>query len=355
VAIVGSGPAGLAAAQQLNRVGHRVTVYERDDRPGGLMTYGIPDFKFAKHQVARRIDQLQREGIRFETGVAIGKDIALPTLQARFDALCLAIGAQMPRDVRANGRDLEGIHFAMDYLVQENRRQQGAVVPSPISASGKHVVVLGGGDTGADCVATAHRQGAREVVQISINPRLPEQRTPGNPWPEDSLTYARTYALEEGGIEEFSINIVAFKDEDGDGRVDRLLAERVDWTYDEEGRRVDKLVLEPEIALPADLVLVAIGFQGAESAGLLGGGLELSSRGTIWTNSDMMTRVPGVFAAGDAHMGQSIVVWAIGEGRDVARQIDMFLTGESQLPPSLKSANPFIGRPKHPVRGEFAI
>lgn len=355
VAIVGSGPAGLAAAQQLNRVGHRVTVYERDDRPGGLMTYGIPDFKFAKHQVARRIDQLQREGIRFETGVAIGKDIALPALQARFDAVCLAIGAQIPRDVRVTGRDLEGIHFAMEYLVQENLRQQGAVVPSPISASGKHVVVLGGGDTGADCVATAHRQGAREVVQISINPRLPAQRTPGNPWPEDSLTYARTYALEEGGVEEFSVNVVAFMDEDGDGRVDRLLAERVDWTYDKEGRRVDKRVLEPEIAIPAELVLVAIGFQGAESDGLLGGGLELGSRGTIWTNSDMMTPVPGVFAAGDAHMGQSIVVWAIGEGRDVARQIDLFLTGESQLLPSLKSANPLIARRKHPVRGKLAI
>jgi glutamate synthase (NADPH/NADH) small chain len=211
------------------------------------------------------------------------------------------------------------------------------------------VVVLGGGDTGADCVATAHRQGARQVVQISINPRLPEQRAAGNPWPEDSLTYARTYALEEGGVEEFGVNIVAFRDDDSDGRVDRLLAERVDWTYDRQGRRVDKQVLEPDISIPAELVLVAIGFQGARADGLLGGGLDLSSRGTLATDRHMMTGVPGVFAAGDAHMGQSIVVWAIGEGRDVARRVDTFLTGQSRLPSGLESANPLIGRRKRPV------
>ena len=353
VAIAGSGPAGLAAAQQLNRAGHRVTVYERDDRAGGLMTYGIPDFKIAKHHVERRIEQLSAEGIVFETGVEIGKDRMLADLRSQYDAVCLAIGAQKPRDVRVPGRDLAGVHFAMDYLVQENCRQQGEVVASPISAKGKRVIVLGGGDTGADCVATAHRQGARHVLQININPHLPDERAPGNPWPEHSQTYATTYAIEEGGEEAYSMDIIAFEDENADGQVDSIVAECVEWSYDEEGRRVDRRVVETKSVIPADLVLVAIGFQGPQSETLEAGGLELTPRGTIKTNADMMTVMPGVFAAGDAQMGQSIVVWAIGEGRDVARQIDIYLRGDSRLPSSLRTSNPYISRPKRPYRKQL--
>jgi len=355
VAIAGSGPAGLAAAQQLNRAGHRVTVYERDDRPGGLAIYGIPDFKLGKHHVERRISQMLSEGVVFETGVEIGKDMSLADLQAQYDAVCLAIGAQKPRDVRVPGRGLAGIHFAMDYLVQENRRQQGEAAASPVSAKDMRVVVLGGGDTGADCVATAHRQGARQVLQININPQLPVQRSAGNPWPEASQTYVTSYAIEEGGDEAYSMDIVAFEDDDADGHIDSIVAERVEWTYDMEGRRVNKRVLETNRVIPADLVLVAIGFQGPQADALLAGGLELTSRGTIKTRADMMTDMPGVFAAGDAHMGQSIIVWAIGEGRDVARQIDTYLGGGSRLPYSLRTSNPYIGRPKRPYRKQSTI
>ncbi|NOR42196.1 MAG: glutamate synthase small subunit [Gammaproteobacteria bacterium] len=350
VAIVGSGPAGLAAAQQLNRAGHRVTVYERENRAGGLMTYGIPDFKIAKHQVERRIEQLSAEGIVFETGVEIGKGRTLADLRFQYDAVCLAIGAQKPRNVRVMGRDLAGVHFAMDYLVQENCRQHGEVVTCPISAKGKRVVVLGGGDTGADCVATAHRQGARYVLQININPQLPDERTPANPWPEYSQTYVASYAIEEGGEEVYSMDIIAFEDNKGNGHVDSIVAERVAWRYDEEGKRVGRHVLETKRAIAADLVLVAIGFQGPRSETLKADGLELTARGTITTNANMMTVLPGVFAAGDAQMGPSIVVWAIGEGRDVARQIDIFLSGGSRLPASLRTSNPYISRAKRPYR-----
>ena len=350
VAIVGSGPAGLAAAQQLNRAGHRVTIYERENRAGGLMTYGIPDFKIAKHQIERRIEQLSAEGIVFETGVEIGKDRTLADLSFQYDAVCLAIGAQKPRDVCVPGRDLAGVHFAMDYLVQENCRQHGEVVTCPISAKGKRVVVLGGGDTGADCVATAHRQGARHVLQININPQLPEKRAPENPWPECSQTCSTSYAIEEGGEEVYNMDIIAFEDENADGQVSSIIAESVVWRYDEEGKRVDRRVLETQSVIDADLVLVAIGFCGPKSEVLQAGGLELTPRGTIKTSTDMKTVLPGVFAAGDAQMGQSIVVWAIGEGRDAARQIDIYLTGSSSLPSSLRTSNPYISRPKRPHR-----
>ncbi len=349
IAIVGSGPAGLAAAQQLNRAGHRVTVYERKNRAGGLMTYGIPDFKIAKHHVQRRVDQLSAEGIVFETGVEIGRDRTLAELRSQYDAVCLAIGAQKPRDVCVPGRELAGVHFAMDFLVQENCRQYGDVVTCPISAKGKRVVVLGGGDTGADCVATAHRQGARDVLQININAQLPDERTPENPWPEYSQTYVTSYAIEEGGEEAYSMDIIAFEDDDANDQVDSIVAERVAWRYDEAGKRVGRHVLETKRTI-ADLVLVAIGFQGPQSETLEAGGLELTHCGTIKTNADMMTVLPGVFAAGDAQMGQSIVVWAIGEGRDVARQIDIYLTGSSRLPSSLRTSNPYISRPKRPFR-----
>ena len=339
VAIVGSGPAGLAAAQQLNRAGHWVSVFERDDAIGGLMTYGIPDFKLAKHQVIRRVNQLRQEGIRFQTNIEVGVDISLEALQKDFDAVCLALGAQNHRDVPLPGRDLDGIVYAMDYLPLENRRQAGRPVTDMIDARDKNVVVLGGGDTGADCVATAHRQGARQVVQISINPKRPLERPPHNPWPEQPLTYVKTYAQQEGGMEEFSVNTTAFIDDDGDGRVDYISAERVEWTYDERGKRIDKTVLDPDLKIPADLVLIAIGFRGAQIKPFQDTGLELRTNGTIEVDSNMMTNLPGVFAAGDATRGPTLVVWAIGEGRDVARYIDIYLTGSSKLPPSLRTAN----------------
>lgn len=338
VAIIGSGPAGMAAAQQLNRAGHEVTVFERDDTIGGLMTYGIPDFKFAKKQVKRRVDQLSREGVNFMTNAEVGTNIPFERLCDDFDAVCLAIGAQKHRNLPLPGRELDGVHFAMDYLIKENRRQSNRPVENMIDAKDKNVIVLGGGDTGADCVATAHRQGAKQVIQISINPQKPNVRPDNNPWPEQPLIHKVTYAQEEGAVEEFSINTNGFVDEDGDGRVDYLDAEKVEWTYDENGKRVDKTILEGGLKLPADLVLVAIGFEGAQDGPFKGSGLEMEN-GTFKVDENMMTNIPGVFAAGDARRGQSIVVWAIGEGRDAARNIDKYLMGTSDLPPSLQTIN----------------
>jgi glutamate synthase (NADPH/NADH) small chain len=343
VAVVGSGPAGLAAAQQLNRAGHWVTVFERDDAVGGLMTYGIPDFKFAKHQVARRVTQLHQEGIKFQTNALVGINPTLEQLRGEFDAVCLAVGAQLHRDVPIPGRDLSGIHYAMEYLIQENRRQAGRSVQGQICARAKSVVVLGGGDTGADCVATAHRQGAKEVIQISINFKLPKERPADNPWPEPPRTYTKTYAQQEGGTEEYNINTAEFMDTDGDGCVNELHVERVEWQYDKNRKRVGKIVLDPQVRIPADLVLIAVGFKGAELNPFQGSGLETTDRGTIKVDVNMMTSLPGVFAAGDANRGASIVVWAIGEGRDAARLIDIHLTGDSKLPPSLRTPNPPLG------------
>ncbi len=343
VAVIGSGPAGLAAAQQLNRAGHRVTVYERDDAVGGLMTYGIPDFKFAKHRVERRVHQLRAEGIAFETNTEVGPNLAPDQIHAEYDATCLALGAQQHRELPVPGCDLDGVMDAMDYLPQENRRQRGKVVTDGVTAKNKNVVVLGGGDTGADCVATAHRQGAEQVVQIGINQKPPTERPDNNPWPEAPQTYRKTYAQEEGGREEFAVDTNELVDLDGDGHVGELRADRVEWTY-ENGRRADKTVLDPDLRIPADLVLVAIGFTGPESNPFASLGVERDEDGTFATDDRLMTDVDGIFAAGDARMGASLVVWAIGEGRDAARQIDRYLTGESQLPSSLQTRNPPFAR-----------
>lgn len=340
VAVVGSGPAGLAAAQQLTRVGHRITVYERDDGIGGLMRYGIPDFKFDKADIDRRIDQLRAEGITFETNTEVGGDVAPETLRGEFDATCLAVGAQRQRDLDLPGRGLDGVHLAMPYLRQANRRQTGQTVADPIHAEGKDVVVLGGGDTGADCVATAHRQGASQVVQIGINDQPPTERPPDNPWPEQPQVYEKTYAQKEGGSEAFGVDTQAFHDADGDGRIDRLDAERVEWHYDDQDTRTEKTVVDPDLHISADLVLIAIGFTGPTANPFRNLGVERGPDGTFETDDRKMTAVDGVFAAGDATRGQSLVVWAIGEGRDVARHIDAYLTGETDLPPSLETANP---------------
>lgn len=337
VAIIGSGPAGLAAAQQLNRAGHRVTVFERDDAIGGLMTYGIPDFKFAKERVHKRVEQLRAEGIEMVTGVDVGQTVAPNALFDDYDATCLAVGAQQHRALPIPGAKLDGVVPAMDFLIRANRVQGGKSVDDEPTARGKNVVVLGGGDTGADCVATAHRQGAEQVVQISIRQHPPTERPPDNPWPEQPQTYKKTYAIEEGGVEEFGINTTALLDTKGDGRVDALQAERVEWSFDAEGRRADKTVLDPDVQIPADLVLVAIGFSGPEAGPFESAGVALDEDGTFRTDDAMMTMREGVFAAGDAQMGASLVVWAIGEGRDVARCIDTYLTGASELPWSLRT------------------
>jgi glutamate synthase (NADPH/NADH) small chain len=347
VAVVGSGPAGLAAAQQLNRAGHEVTVFERDDEIGGLMVYGIPDFKFGKYQVARRVDQLQREGVLFRTSANIGVNIPFQELRDQFDAVCLTIGAQLPREIPVPGRQLNGIYWAMEYLTKENRRQAGKEVDNMIDANGKNVIVLGGGDTGADCVATAHRQNAKQVVQISINLRGSDERPGDNPWPEWPMIYRETYAIEEGGVEEFNVNVTGFADTNNDGGVDQLIFDRVEWTYEKKDRRMVRTamkVIEEGLTVPANLVLVAIGFKGAETGPFAHTGIEVTDRSTIKTDRNMMTNLPGVFAAGDASRGQSIVVWAIGEGRDVARCVDTYLMGSSQLPASLRTRNPPIGK-----------
>lgn len=337
VAVVGSGPAGLAAAQQLNRAGHSVTVFERDDAIGGLMTYGIPDFKFRKFRVTRRVDQLQCEGIEFKTGVNVGVDVTLANLRRNHDAVCLTIGALEPRDVDVPGRELAGVEFAMRYLVQENRRQTGRSLHDWISAHGRRVVVLGGGDTGADCVATAHRQGAVSVTQIDINLRRPDQRPTDNPWPEPPVTFERTYAQEEGSFDEYGFETSEFEPGEDTGRVGFIVGRRVSWTYTRRRKRRTRKVLEEGVHIPADLVLIAAGFSGPELQHFAE--LATDERGNVKTDDDMQTNLKGVFAAGDANMGQSIVVWAIGEGRDAARAIDKYLTGESSLPPSLRTNN----------------
>ncbi|QIO22139.1 glutamate synthase subunit beta [Haloarcula sp. JP-L23] len=341
VGVVGSGPAGLTAAQQLARVGHRVTVYERDDALGGLMRYGIPDFKFRKSRIDRRIDQLRAEGVTFETDTEVGGDVPADALVENHDAVCLAVGAQRQRDIDLPGRDLDGIYLAMDYLRQTNREQAGDDVER-IPIEGRDVVVLGGGDTGADCVATAHRHGASQVVQIGIREQPPEERPPNNPWPEQPKTYHKTYAQEEGGSEAFGVDTQAFVDTDGDGHVDCLDAERVEWTYDEDGARAEKTVVDPSLEIPADAVFVAIGFTGPTNNPFADLGVTRGADGTFETDERKMTAVDGVFAAGDATRGQSLVVWAIGEGRDAARHVDAYLTGETDLPPSLETDNPSL-------------
>ena len=337
VAVVGSGPAGLACAQQLNRVGHRVTVYERDDAPGGLVRYGIPDFKFGKHRLDRRISQLLAEGIDLRCSCALGTDVSLDRLREEYDAVCLTIGAQHPRDVSVPGRHLRGIHFAMPYLVRENRRQAGRHFDREPDARGRRVIVLGGGDTGSDCVATALRQGAKSVIQINVNERPPEIRDSGNPWPAVARIRRRSYALQEGGEDVFALDTIAFEDCDGDGHIDQLSAEPVRWVRDSRGRRLEHTVTGARRTFSADLVLIAAGFSRPETDAIKESALRCSVDGTISRNVNLMTVMDGVFAGGDCAMGHSLLVWAIGEGRDLARAVDLHLTGQSRLPASLKT------------------
>ena len=334
VAVVGSGPAGLAAAQQLNRAGHTVTVFEKSDRIGGLLTYGIPDFKLEKWIVKRRVDQLRDEGVAFQTGVHVGVDLSPAELRSGFDAVLLCCGSEQPRDLPIEGRGLQGVHFAMDFLTQQNRRGAGDAVDSSVEilAAGKHVVVLGGGDTGSDCVGTSHRQGAKSVTSIELLERPPDERSPTTPWPLWPLVLRTSSSHDEGGAREFAVLTRRFSGEGG--RVARLHAVRVRFgDPDESGRpRMDE-VPSSEFEIPADLVLLAMGFVHPVYEGLLQGlGVGLDPRGNVVADTrSFVTSEPGVFAAGDCRRGQSLVVWALWEGREAARAVDRYLVGESWL------------------------
>jgi glutamate synthase (NADPH/NADH) small chain len=334
VAIVGSGPAGLAAAQQLNRAGHWVTVFEKADRIGGLLRYGIPDFKMEKHHIDRRLEQMTAEGVVFEARAHVGHNVPVDDLRKEFDAILIAVGAEQPRDLKLPGRKLKGIQFAMDFLCQQNKRCAGdqEIVadptrsPAPILATGKRVIIIGGGDTGADCLGTCHRQKAATVHQFEILPQPPEERSPTTPWPLWPLQLRMESSHEEGGIRDWAVSTAKFSG-NGNGHVKKLHAVRVG--------PAPKFQPIPgtEFTMDVDLVLLATGFLGPVRNGMIGAlGVELDRRGNVWTDANYMSSVPSVFAAGDARRGQSLVVWAIAEGRQAARAIDHHLMGETKLP-----------------------
>jgi len=333
VAVIGSGPAGLACAQQLNRAGHLVTVFERDNYIGGLLTLGIPDFKLEKSVVQRRVNQLSEEGVVFRTNANVGVNISTTDLMKEYDAICLTGGATQPRDLNVPGRELNGIHFAVRYLSQQNKLLAGESVATTdrIDASGKHVIILGGGDTGADCLGTAHRQGAASVLQIELLPEPPSGRGETNPWPEWPMILRSSAAHEEGGTRDYSIATKSFSGPNGS--VNKLHAVRLDWIPSESDRKVMTEVADSEFELDADLVLLAMGFLGAERQGLLEDlGVEITDRGNVKIDESMMTSLPGVFSAGDMSRGQSLVVWAIAEGREAAHHVDEYLMGTTALP-----------------------
>jgi glutamate synthase (NADPH/NADH) small chain len=325
VAVVGSGPAGLAAAQQLRRMGHSVVVFEKDDRIGGLLRYGIPDFKLEKEVLELRLRQMESEGVLFETGVEVGKDLHVQQLRDEFDAVLLAGGAQVARELKAEGRELGGVHLAMEYLTQQNRRVAGEQIPEheSIWAGGKRVVVIGGGDTGSDCVGTCHRQGATEVYQFELLPQPPKERAESTPWPQWPMKLRSSHAHEEGGKRDWSVSTTELSGENG--RVTKLHAVRVEL---ENGANGPKFVEVPksEFSLDVDLVLLAMGFTGVKTEGLLSNlGVTVSQRGAVATDAQYRTNVPAVFAAGDMRRGASLIVWAIREGRDAAAAIDRHL------------------------------
>ena len=326
VVVVGSGPAGLAAAQQLTRAGHDVTVLERADRLGGLLRYGIPEFKMEKQVLDRRLEQLVAEGTTFRTGVDVGVDVTVAQLREQYDAVLLTGGATLGRDLPVEGRDLDGIHLAMEYLVPSNRVQEGDLQKSPIDAEGKDVVIIGGGDTGADCLGTALRQGARSTTQLEIMPRPPEERPDSTPWPTWPLVYRTSSAHEEGGERLFSVNTQRFVGDDGAvAGLELVDVELVAGRFEpvEGSARV----------LPAQLVLLAMGFTGPQRTGLLEAlEVEIDGRGNVVRDADWATSVPGVYVAGDMGRGQSLIVWAIAEGRAAAAAVDRSLCGETSLP-----------------------
>tara|TARA_B100000029_G_scaffold222923_1_gene220797 strand:- start:1461 stop:2912 length:1452 start_codon:yes stop_codon:yes gene_type:complete len=332
VAVVGSGPSGLAAAQQLNRAGHSVTVLERADYIGGLLMLGIPDFKLDKTVVKRRVTLMEQEGIEFKTNVNVGVNFSVGDLLTNYDAICLTGGSTEARDLPVPGRDLDGVHFAMEYLPQQNRRLQGADA-SPdnvITAEGKRVVILGGGDTGADCLGTAHRQGAEMVHQYELLPEPPLDRSENNPWPQWPSILRTSGAHEEGGTRDYNILTKSFSGTNG--KLEKLHGVRVEWSPDENGRFQMSEISGTEFEMDADLVLLAMGFVHPEHGGMLEQlGVELDDRGNVKVDNNKMTTIPKVFAGGDMVRGQSLVVWAIAEGREVARNIDRYLSGDTEL------------------------
>ncbi len=333
VGVVGSGPAGLAAADLLNRAGHTVTVFERDDRIGGLLRYGIPDFKMEKRLLDRRLDLLETEGVEFRTDANVGVNIQVDDLRSDYDVLLLAGGATASRDLPVPGRDLDGIHFAMHYLPLQNQRCQGDDMPDEkfITARDKKVVIIGGGDTGADCLGTAHRQGAHSIHQLELLDRPPGERAPDNPWPAWPNIFRTSPAHEEGGVREYNLSTKRFSG--SDGRVEKLHAVKVQISKDESGRLQVDEIPGSEFEMEVDLVLLAMGFVGPEKEGMLSQlGVDLTDRGNVATDERMMTNVDGVFAAGDMARGQSLIVWAIQEGRVAARGMDEYLMGSTDLP-----------------------
>jgi glutamate synthase (NADPH/NADH) small chain len=337
VAVVGSGPSGLAAAQQLTRAGHTVTVFEKADRIGGLLRYGIPDFKLEKWVIDRRLEQLRAEGVSFQPGVHVGVDYSVTDLRKNFDAVLLCIGAEAPRDLEVPGRELAGVHFAMDFLTQQNHRVAADLVPAAeeILANAKHVVVLGGGDTGSDCIGTSHRQGARSVTSIELLPRPPEGRHPSEPWPSAKRYYFNVSSSHaEGGQRSYAMMTTRLSGRGG--RVERLHGLRVEFDQDRLSRPIPQSMREvpgSEFEIPADLVLLAMGFLHPVHAGLVEGlGVALDARGNVRADTQSFaTSEPGVFAAGDCRRGQSLVVWAQWEGREAARSVDAYLSGSSLL------------------------
>jgi glutamate synthase (NADPH/NADH) small chain len=335
IAVVGSGPAGLAAAQQLARAGHTVVVYERADRIGGLLRYGIPEFKMEKAHLDRRLRQMSQEGVKFRPGVEVGVDVTMGDLRKRYDAIVLAIGATQWRDLAIPGRELAGVHQAMEYLPGANRVQEGDIDTAPLDAAGKHVVIIGGGDTGADCLGTAHRQGAASVTQLEILATPPDARPTGQPWPTYPMTYRVSSAHEEGGDRVFAVSTEEFIGESG--VLEGLRIVDVGW------REGSPIMVEGSArVLRADLVLLAMGFTGPETVILQDElGVEIDGRGALVREDDYSTSVDGIFVAGDAGRGQSLIVWAIAEGRAAAASVDRYLTGKSNLPsPIPASARP---------------
>ena len=336
VAVVGSGPAGLAAAQQLNRAGHSVTVFERDSHVGGLLALGIPDFKLSKDVVRRRVGLMEEEGVVFLTGVNVGVDRPVDDIRKEFHAICLTGGSTEARDLPVPGRELLGIHMAMEYLPQQNKLLAGETIPpgQRINAEGKRVVILGGGDTGADCLGTAHRQGAELVHQFELLSEPPIERVSDNPWPEWPNILRSSGAHEEGGVRDYDILTKSFSG--SDGQVEKLHAVRVSWDKDEDGRFNMQEIPGSEFDVDVDLVLLAMGFLHPQHEGMLSQlGVNLDGRGNVQIDDNRMTNVPGVFAGGDMARGQSLVVWAIAEGRETASCVDEYLMGQTKLPRSL--------------------